>query len=580
MLFETATQKNIDAWLHGQYDEKTKKELQRLLKEDPEKIKNSFFKKLSFGTGGAREIMGIGTNRLNIYTVRALTLALAKHLQKSFAKQKIKVFIGFDTRNNSHSFAKEAALTLAANEIEVFLFQEPRPTPLVSFGCRFKKCHAAIMITASHNPPEYNGYKVYWQDGAQILSPHDKKILSELDLIEDLASIKTAKPESPLVHPVLEEIDNAYLKQLKTINNYPEISKKEGKKLKILYTNLHGTGITILPKALKQEGFTNFTLVEKQTSLDGNFPFAPQPNPEEKKALELGIEQMQKEKIDLFLATDPDADRIAVVALHQNQPVIFSGNQIAALLLNHILKTLTSQKKLPSNSYCVKSIVTTELFPAIAKNFKIENFNVLTGFKYIAEKIAHLESFKNFLFGAEESLGYLYKDFVRDKDSISAAFLISEMALLAKLKGKTLKDLLFTLYQTYGLFREKLISLKFQEGQKGLLQMQKLLENLRAKPPKKINQVPVAIIEDYLTLQAKNLKTGQTSPITLPKSDVLAFWLEDKTKIIIRPSGTEPKVKIYLGVQKETKTENIEKTIFQADEQLSQIEKELKTLIS
>ena len=579
MDFDANTQKNIDSWLNGQYEEKIKQEIQRLIKENPQELKNAFFKKLSFGTGGARAIMGIGTNRLNKYTIRALSHALALYLKKSFPQTKISVLIGFDNRNNSQEFAQEAACTLAASGIQVYLFSELRPTPLVSFGCRYKKCQAAIMITASHNTPEYNGYKVYWQGGAQILSPHDQNILLELDKIKDPSTIKIAAPNDPLIQKILEEVDQAYLKELQTVNNYPEIVKKEGSKLKILYTNLHGTGITLLPKALKDFGFTDFSLVEKQAATDGNFPFAPLPNPEEKKALEMGIHELEAKKYDLLLATDPDADRIAAVVLHQDQAVIFSGNQIASLLVHHILKTLIKQKKLPKNGFCVKSIVTTELFKAIVSDLKVECCNVLTGFKYIAEKIARLEGQRPFIFGAEESLGYLYKDFVRDKDSIIAAYLIAEMALLAKLEGKTLVDLLEELYQTYGLFREKLFSIKFTEGQEGLEQMQKTMQKLRSAPPTKINKIPITVTEDYLSSQKDNLKLKTSTFLTLPKSNVLSFWLDDESKIIIRPSGTEPKIKVYLGVKEIVTKENLKSKIASADQKLEMLEKAIEQML-
>lgn len=576
MGFDAATQKNIDSWLGGHYEEKIKQEIQRLAKDNPKELQNAFFKKLSFGTGGARAMMGIGTNRLNNYTIRALSHALALYLKKSFPQTKPSVLIGFDNRNHSKEFALETACTLAASGIKVYLFKELRPTPLVSFGCRYKKCQAAVMITASHNPPEYNGYKVYWQGGAQILTPHDKNILLELEKIKDPSTIQLASPNDQLIERVLEEIDNAYLKELQSVNNYPEMIKKEGSKLKIIYTNLHGTGITLLPKALKDFGFTTLDLVEKQATIDGNFTFAPLPNPEEEKALEMGIQEMKAKKYDLLLATDPDADRIAAVAMHQDQAVIFSGNQIAALLVYHLLETLSKQNKLPTNSFCIKTIVTTELFKAITAAFKVECCNVLTGFKYIAEKIARLEGQRPFILGAEESLGYLYKDFVRDKDSISAAFLISEMALIAKLEGKTLFDLLEKLYQTYGLYREKLFSIKFAEGQEGLEQMQKTMQKLRSNPPSKINQIPIVVSEDYISSQKDNLKLKTSTFLTLPKSNVLSFWLDDESKIVIRPSGTEPKIKVYLGVKEAADKKNLKQKIASADQKLELLEKSVK----
>lgn len=557
IMFDEQTKKNISSWLEGPYDAKTKEEIQELLKKDPEKLKDAFFQNLSFGTGGARAIMGTGTNRLNVYTIRAMTQGLANYLKKEVKKPT--VLIGFDNRNNSNLFAEETAKVLAANEIKVFLFKNLRPVPLVSFGCRLKKCSAAVMITASHNPPKYNGFKVYWSDGGQILPPHDSGIINEVSKITSPNQIKETSLTNPLIEIIDEEMDKAYLQELSTLKSTGSVSD-----LKIVYTNVHGTGITLLPKAFLDWGFKNVSLVEEQKKCDGNFPFAANPNPESKETLELGINLLIKTESDILIATDPDADRVVVVANHNNKPFIFSGNQLAALLLNHII----NKGNLPKNSLCIKTIVTTELLKAICDSAGIMCIDVLTGFKYIAEKINLFE--KNYIFGAEESCGYLAETFVRDKDAISAACLIAEYANILKLKKKTLVDELFALYKKEGLFREKLVSLDFKEGQEGQKQIETLMLRLRDSTPKEIIGQKVILIEDYQKREVLNLNTKKTSPIDLPKSNVLRLFLQDNTKIVIRPSGTEPKVKLYIGV--------VEKKIIRIEDAIELCDKKLETI--
>jgi len=544
--FDETTKKNIHFWLNGHFDEKTKNEI-RQLASNPQKLQNAFFKKLSFGTGGARGIMGVGTNRINKYTIRAIVQGLANYLKKTAEKNS--VIIGFDSRNNSSFFAKECALVLVNNSIKAFLFKNPSPTPLVSFGCRYKKCSSAIMITASHNPPEYNGIKIYWNDGGQILPPHDKNIILEVNAIDDPSNIKVAKDDNSLIEIVDEEIIQAYLKKIREIENFPDENKKNGHNLHIVYTPLHGAGMPLTPQALKMWGFNNLTLVEEQSSLDGNFPNAPIPNPEEEEALEMGIDVMLGKKADILIATDPDADRMGVVVNHKGVPIILTGNQIASILVEHICLAL-SKKDFPKNSAFIKTIVTTELFAKIVKSFGKTTFDVLTGFKYIAEKIGSFEKNKDhtFIFGAEESLGFLRENFIRDKDGISASCLLAEVALLWKMQNKTLVDALHVLYQKYGIFRESLISLNFEEGKAGIDKMNRLMDILRKCPPKKFGPFKVNVQEDYKKREKFDLKTKQTTPIDLPASDVLRFFLEDDSKIVIRPSGTEPKIKIYIGV--------------------------------
>jgi phosphomannomutase len=548
--FEKSTRKNLSNWLEGPYDEKTKKEILRLLSENPKEIESSFFRKLSFGTGGIRGLMGVGTNRINQYTIQFAAQGVANYLKKIYPKESLKVIVGFDNRNNSSLFAQESARVFAANGIKAFLFEHLRPTPLISFGCRFLGCHAAVMITASHNPPEYNGFKVYGKEGGQVLPPHDLGIIHEAEKIETPSDVLIAPLTHPLIEKVSLQIDQAYLSQLNSLNSFEKENKKEGNHLQIIYTNLHGTGLTLLPKALENWGFTHLSFVEEQMSFDGNFPHAKKPNPEEKEALEQGLDLMVQKKADLLLATDPDADRIAVALLHLGKPVVLSGNDLACLLLHHLASTLKEKKKTIKNPAVVKSIVTSELFKSIANHFQMTCFDVLTGFKYIAELIEKWEKSQEytFVFGAEESYGYLAETFVRDKDAISTGCLIAEMALKAKKEKKTLLDLLYQLYRDHGIYQEEVFSLHFPSGKQGEEQMQSILQQLRKNPPTQLCNSDLLLLEDYQNQSALDISSKKTLPLFLPKSNVLRLWLDDNSKIVIRPSGTESKIKIYVGV--------------------------------
>ena len=543
---DDAIRKKAEAWLAAPYDQETQQEVQKLLDGDPAAVIDAFYTTVSFGTGGMRSVMGPGTNRLNKYTIRFATQGLANYILSQNVPHP-KVFIGYDSRHHSREFAEETARVLAGNQIEVFLTKELRPTPFVSFGCRYHQCTAAIMITASHNPPEYNGYKVYWSDGAQVVPPHDTGIMAEVKKISHPNDVKLASSKDPLIHLVGEEDDNAYFDALIPLQNHEEMSHKEGKNLKILYSPLHGCGITTLPEALKRWGFTNLSYVDAQKEPNGSFPAAHSPNPEQKEALQLGIDQLLKENGDLFLATDPDADRMGVVVHHKGEGVILNGNQIASLCLYYLCVT----KSLPENSAAVTTIVTTELFRLIAESFNVAPFEVLTGFKYIGEKIHEWEQSQahTFLFGAEESLGFLYGTHARDKDATSAACLIAEMALQLKKEGKTLVDLLQELYQKYGPFLEQQLSLPFAGGKEGMDTMKQVMEQLRRSPPQEINGQKVIDVIDY--------DAGNTP---LPKSNVLLFRVDDQSKFVIRPSGTEPKIKIY-GLARHQKKEKLEASL-------------------
>lgn len=545
----------IESWLDGPYDEAVKAEIRKLERDNPKALEEAFFKELAFGTGGMRGKMGIGTNRMNRYTIRFASQGFANYLKKE-GKGPLSVLIGYDVRKNSPEFAWEAARVFAGNGIDVLLLDRFCPTPLVSFGCRHFKCSGAVMITASHNPPEYNGYKVYWSDGAQVVSPHDEGIIQEVREIRGPDQVKLAEENSKRIRRIGSELDLAYLSILRE----KKLAEK-GASLQIVYTNLHGTGIRIVPEALESWGFSSLSFVEEQKEPNGNFPNAPSPNPEEKKALALGMAQLKKEDADLLIATDPDADRMGVVALHNKEPFFFTGNQIACLCLYHICRSLDVK-----NALFIKTIVTTELFRAIAESFGGTCMDVLTGFKYIAEQIDRAQG-KTFLFGAEESYGYLYDRFVRDKDAISSACLIAEAASLAKKEGKTLVDRMYELYQKFGIYRESLVNIAFPDSPEGMAKMQAIMTRLRKEPPKRIGVNHVERLDDFLKPQAP-----------LPKSDVLRFWLSDGSKLVIRPSGTEPKVKIYIEVV-QRKPGDLLAEISRLDARIKDLEKSFSLLL-
>lgn len=540
----------IQEWLDGPYDEDTKKAIRTQLEQDPTTLEDAFAKNLTFGTGGMRGVMGVGTNRLNIYTIRSATKGLANYLSdQPTDNDNHSVVIGYDSRFNSQTFAEEAAKVLAASNIKVYLTPELRPTPFVSYACRHKHASAAIMITASHNPSEYNGFKVYWNDGAQVVPPHDQGIINEVNNIQNPAAIETTELKNPLIQYLTLKDDNDYLAELNALQNHPEDNKRLGPDLHIIYSNLHGTGITLLPKALDNWGFTNLSYVEAQKEPDGNFPNAASPNPEDKKALYLGIKDLTEQKGDLFITTDPDADRIGLVVMHQGEPHTLSGNQIAAIFLSYIAETLTVNHTMPDNGAFVTTIVTTNLLSKITKSYDKPCFEVLTGFKYIGEKIRQWETVGEgyqFLFGAEESHGYLIGTHARDKDAIISACLAAEIASQLKSQGKTLIDYMHTIYNTYGIHREKQLSITLKPSD-----MAPLMEKLRNNPPKELLGHPITHIEDYLTHYKTDLSTNEKEKLTLPKSNVLVYHLADESKLIIRPSGTEPKIKIYaMAVQK------------------------------
>lgn len=553
-LLDEVTKRNVNDWLAGNYDEKSKEQIRQLLKSNPKELANAFYTTLSFGTAGMRGIMGVGSNRMNVYTVRCATQGLANAV-RHFGHPSQSVFIGYDCRHNSRLFAEEAAKVLAANGLSAYICQELRPTPFVSFGCRALGCSAAIMITASHNPPQYNGYKVYWSDGGQVVPPYDQAVTEEMEKIKNLTAVRVlADLNSPLIHWVGPELDALYLEAIEALQLYPEENKRYGHELKVIYSSLHGTGITLIPTALDRQGFSACEVVAEQAVPDGNFPTAPKPNPEEEAALALGIALLKKREADILIATDPDADRIGVALLHSGAVHHLSGNQLAALCLEHICKGLERSEIASKEFAFVKSIGTTELFTKVATSHGFPCINTLTGFKYIAELIHLWEDVGScagykFIFGAEESCGYLLGSIVRDKDAVSTSALVCEMALQAKRAGKTLIDLLHELWRRHGVFFETVLSVAFEESKAGRERMSYATAGLRTTPPALIAGVSVIAIEDYLAQTSRNILSGVITPLSLPPADGLLLWLADGTKILVRPSGTEPKVKLYIGVE-------------------------------
>lgn len=544
--------KRAQAWLDGNFDEETKAQVKKLVKEDPVTLTDAFYRDLEFGTGGLRGIMGVGTNRMNKYTVGMATQGLANYLKKMFPEiAPISMAISHDSRNNSRYFAQISAEVLAANGFKVFLFDDLRPTPELSFAIRYLGCQSGIMLTASHNPKEYNGYKAYWDDGAQMIAPHDKNVIKEVQKITSVDQVKwRGNPE--LIIPIGKEIDEAYLGQVLTLRLSPESIARQ-KDLKIVYTPLHGTGRTMIPEILKRFGFTNVIVVEEQASADGNFPTVHSPNPEEHEALNMAIQRAEKEDADLVMATDPDADRVGIAVKDPSGKfILLNGNQTAALLFYYILNRWKELGRYSGKEYIIKTIVTTELLRDIAQSFSLEYIDVLTGFKYIADIIRQQEGLKTFIVGGEESYGYLVGDFVRDKDAVSACAMIAETAAWVADQGKTLFDLLIEIYMTYSFYKESLLSVT-KKGKAGAEEIQQMMVNYRKHPMKSINNIKVTAIKDYLTLEEKNLETGTTTPILLPASNVLQFILEDGSVISVRPSGTEPKIKYYFGVREPLK---------------------------
>ena len=527
---------NADRWLNGCIDESTKQEILRMREENPEEFNDAFYRTLEFGTGGLRGIMGLGTNRMNFITVSMTTQGFCNYIKQKKTQGEVRCVISHDSRNNSRNFALTTARVMAANGFKVFLFEDMRPTPELSFAVRELKADAGVMITASHNPKEYNGYKAYWNDGAQLTAPDDELVIEQVNQITDISQVKTQQGDENITI-IGKDIDQVYIDRVKSLsldNGY--ISRNKG--LKIVYTPLHGTGIKLIPQALKAYGFDNVSIVEPQAVADGNFPTCVSPNPEEPAALELGLQQAQRENADILLATDPDADREALAVKKKNgEWILLNGNQTASLFTYYLLKRWSEEGRLTGNQYIIKTIVTTELVRKIAESFNVECYDTLTGFKHIAAKIKSMEGKKEYIGGGEESFGYLIGDPVRDKDSVSGRRILAEMAAYPSDKGQTLYDMLLDIYAQYGFYQEKQVSI-VRKGQSGAEEIKAMMTTFRTNPHTSLAGEKVERIADYLECE----KTG------LPSSNVLQYFLSDGSKVSVRPSGTEPKIKFYFSI--------------------------------
>lgn len=540
----------MNQWLTGPFDETTKNEIRRLQQESPETLEDAFYKHLEFGTGGLRGLMGPGTNRINKYTVGIATQGFANYLKKS-VKGDISVVIGHDSRNNSRTFAEITAHIMAANGIKVYLFESLRPTPQLSFTIRRLHARGGVVCTASHNPKEYNGYKAYWDDGGQLVPPHDKNVIEEVNKITSIEEVKWNGGEDH-IQLLGKDADDAYLKAIEGLSINRDIIKLQHN-LNIVYTPIHGTGITLVPEILKRYGFTNVHIVKEQEIPDGDFPTVVYPNPEEPEAMSLGLKLAEKINADILLGTDPDSDRVAVgVKNNHDQWVLLNGNQTGVLLFNYLVGARKANGLSQPNDFICKTIVTSDLIDEFAKEQGIICINVLTGFKWIAEKIRENEGKLNFICGGEESYGYMVGDKTRDKDAISAVALICEMTAVAKNQDKTLFDNLTDIYMKYGFYKERLVSIT-RKGIHGTAEIAAMMQQFRESPPQSLNGAEVILLQDYQSGQSKNLKTGETTAIDLPKSNVLQFTLSDGSKISARPSGTEPKIKFYFSVHQPLK---------------------------
>ena len=563
-------------WLGEQYDEQTRQQVKYLMDNDMKELVESFYKDLEFGTGGLRGIMGAGTNRMNAYTVGAATQGLAEYLKKSFAGEPIRVAVAHDSRNNSRKFAERVADIFASNGFTTYLFDALRPTPELSFAIRELKCHSGVVITASHNPKEYNGYKAYWTDGAQVTAPHDRNIIEEVGRITDVGMIRTGlHPENIVV--LGEDFDEKYLDRIHELSLSPE-SVKRRHDMKIVYTPLHGAGVRLVPASLRRFGFTNVTLVPEQSVVDGNFPTVESPNPEERKTMSKAIELAAREGADLVLATDPDSDRIGVALRNkQGEYVLLNGNQTLVLLMSYQLTRWAELGLLDGRQYVVKTIVTSQMANAVADRFGVKCYDCLTGFKYIAKIIRENEGRTKYIGGGEESFGYLAGDYVRDKDGVSACSLAAEAAAWAMdTMGLTLYEWLQELYVQYGLYREGLLPIVCK-GKEGAEQIQRMMADFRATPPAAILGSPVVRINDFQTLETLDTRSGARTPIEQDRSNVLQWFTEDGTTVSVRPSGTEPKIKFYFGVKAPlASAAEYERTVAGLDAKIGAIKKDLK----
>jgi phosphoglucomutase len=543
---DAVIEQKINSWLNGNFDDDVKTQLRDMQQSGSEELADAFYKNLEFGTGGLRGIMGIGTNRMNKYTVGMATQGYANYLKKSFPGEEIRVAVAHDSRNNSRFFAETVAGVFAANDIKVFLFEDMRPTPELSFTIRHFKCKGGVVCTASHNPKEYNGYKAYWDDGGQLVPPHDKNVINEVEQIADVNDVKWGGKEENITL-VGKDIDEAYIAMLKSLSIYPEVIRQQ-RDLKIVYTPIHGTGIKMVPQVLSAFGFENVQVVEEQATPDGNFPTVVYPNPEESEAMSIGLKKAQALDADILCGTDPDSDRVGIgVKDTKGQWILMNGNQTAVLAFNYMIESRREKGLAQPNDMVVKTIVTTNMIDVIAEQSGVKCYNVLTGFKWIAELIKEKEGKENYIIGGEESYGLMIGPDIRDKDAVSAVAILCEMAAVEKNKGKSLYEKLLDLYLQYGYYQEDLISIT-KKGRNGQQEIAEMMEQFRNNPPSMLAGAKVVELLDYQLQVKTDLVTGAKEAIRLPKSNVLQFITADGTKVSARPSGTEPKIKFYFSV--------------------------------
>lgn len=571
-MIDQAIQDKVDLWLNSAVDEDSKRQIKEMSEAE---LTDSFYRDLEFGTGGLRGVMGPGSNRINKYTIGMATQGLANYLLKSFTGENIKVAIAYDSRNNSRFFAETTAAVFSANGIYVYLFEDLRPTPELSFAIRELGCKSGVVLTASHNPKEYNGYKAYWDDGAQVIAPHDKNVIQEVQAIASIESVKFEKDDSK-IEVIGRALDEKYMVAVLGLTLAPDVIERQSD-LKIVFSPIHGTSITLVPEVLERKGFKNVTIVEEQAKPDGNFPTVVYPNPEEKEAMSMALAKAKSIDADLVMATDPDADRVGIAAKNAHGEFeLINGNQAAALLIYYLLTKWKENGKLNGNQMIIKTIVTSDLLDRIAESFQVDCPSTLTGFKFIAALIKELEGKKEFIGGGEESYGYMISDFVRDKDAVASCAMLAEMSAWAKDQGLSVFDLLADIYSQYGFYLETLISMT-KKGMQGAEEIQQMMADFRSNPPKSIAGSQVMRVCDYLSSEEKNLITGETIAIDLPKSNVLQFFLADGAKISARPSGTEPKIKFYISVNEPMKSKtDYDKTKVQLEAKISAIKTDLK----
>jgi phosphoglucomutase len=574
---DATTRHNVEMWLNGDYDEESKQTIRDMMENNPQELKESFYRSLEFGTGGLRGIMGVGSNRMNKYNVAMATQGLANYVKQNFKGVTLKAAVSHDSRNHSREFAEITAHVLAANGFHVYLFENLRPTPELSFAVRHFGCQTGVMLTASHNPKEYNGYKAYWDDGCQLTAPHDEKVIEEVEGIKSLKDVHMSGHEAD-IEIIGENVDTIFLNRVQQNSIHPELIKKHHD-LKIVYTPLHGTGITLIPRMLKQLGFDNVNIVEAQATPDGNFPTTPSPNPEEHAAMKMAVDLAKKINADIAFASDPDADRVGMAVKRPDGVwMLLNGNQTLSTIIYYLMHEMKEQGKLTGREYVVSTIVTSGLPGAIAQSVGVKYYEVLTGFKFIGGKIRDMEGKGTFVAGGEESYGYMIGDFVRDKDAVSACSMIAEIAAWAAEQGKTYFELLCDIYKQYGFYKEGLLSV-VRKGMQGAEEIQEMMKEYRQNPPKQINGSDVICIKDYLLSESHDLLSDKKEALTLPKSNVLQFYTKDGNRVTVRPSGTEPKIKFYFSVKGELKDVKDFDTVNAAlDNKIIAIQKSLKLI--